>query len=183
MSRLYPTLVVMCLVVLTETASANQPPARVEEQTAGPYRLEITFFEALPTVSQPVHFAVRAVPGSPALDGAVITALGVPGPETLALSTRPVALQPEPEFAGSYVAGLLLSVRGAWDLEVHIAGPAGKAIARIPVAVAVPYAMPVWLGWVIGMSPLLVLGWFAWWQRGYLRLLMAEDEPVTSSVT
>jgi len=45
----------------------------------------------------------------------------------------------------------------------------------VPITIAAPGAIPsVWLGYLIGLSPLLGLAWFAWWQRGYLHRLRAE---------
>ena len=37
--------------------------------------------------------------------------------------------------------------------------------------------VPEWLGWLIGLSPLIGLAWFGWRQRGYLRRLRAEQGP------
>ena len=37
--------------------------------------------------------------------------------------------------------------------------------------------VPEWLGWLIGLSPLMGLVWFGWRQRGYLRRLRAEQRP------
>jgi hypothetical protein len=48
-------------------------------------------------------------------------------------------------------------------------------MARLPVTVAALEATPMWLGWLVGLSPLVVLAWFAWWNKGYLRWLRVEE--------
>lgn len=156
-------------------ASAHDVAARVEVREAGTYQLEIALYDARPNVLRPVRFTVRALPGRSPLDQAIVTALGVPGPETYAVPTRVIRLQPAVDLAGGYTGALLLSVRGGWDLEVRVAGPAGPAVARVAVSVTAPRVVPGWVGWMIGLSPLLGLAWFAWWQRRYLIQLKTEE--------
>lgn len=169
--------VLACILLGAAPAAAHDAPDRVEERRAGPYRLEIAIFDPRPSVARPVRFAVRGLPGGATLDGATVIALGVPGPETDAVPTRPTALEPSRDFRGSLEGSVPMWVQGAWELEVRVQGPAGAGAARLPVAVIASHAVPSWLAWAIGLSPLLGLAWFAWWQRGYLRTLPAEGEP------
>jgi hypothetical protein len=152
-------------------AEAHEGPLRLEIRRAGPYVLEIGIYDARPTVVRQVRFVVRPLPGGAGLEGATITARGIPGSETLAVPTRPAVLRPATGAPGRFEGALLLSVQGGWDLELGVSGPAGHGAARVAVSVAAPWAVPEWIGWIVGLSPLVGLAWFAWWQRGYMRRL------------
>lgn len=165
----------MTVVVAGGVPSAQHAAVRIEERKAGPYNLEIRLYDERPSVQRPLRLMVRALGGSLPLTDAVITAVGVPGPETFAVPTRPVRLHPSAELPGGYAGELLLSVRGAWDLEVHVAAPGGVGMTRVPLSVTAPYVVPGWVGWLVGLSPLIGLAWFAWWQRAYLRRLKDEE--------
>jgi len=164
-----------CLVLAVGELAAAHEAARVEARRAGPYRLEIAMDRVRPTILQPLHVTVRALAGGAPLDGTAIAVVGVPGPETDAVPTRPVRMEPATGAAGGYAGAVLLSVRGGWDLEVRVSGPAGAGVARVPVEVTAPWVVPEWIGWLVGLSPLVGLGWFAWWQRGYARALALQD--------
>ena len=86
-------------------------------------------------------------------------------------------MRADPAEPGSYTGEVSFPVRGAWDLQLHASGPEGEATADVPITVAAPSAIPVWIGWLIGLSPLVGLAWFAWWNRNYLRRLRAERMP------
>ncbi len=179
MRSLFP--VVVCVLLAATAADAQEALARVERRQAGPYRLEIVLDAARPLATRPLRVTVRALDTTAALASVVITITGVPGPETRAVSTRAVRLRPSSDAAGGYSGAVSLSVLGAWDLEVKVTGAAGIGIARVPVAVSVPRVMPVWMGWMVGLSPLLGLAWFAVWQRHYLRRLRRAESPLLSA--
>lgn len=159
------------VVLAGGAAEAHEDPARVEIRRAGPYVLEVAIYDARPTVVRQMRFVVRSLPGGAGLEGATITARGIPGSETLAVPTRPTLLRPAVGGSGGFEGTLLLSVLGGWDLELHVSGLAGDGAARLAVSVAAPWVVPEWIGWVVGLSPLAGLVWFAWWQRGYMRRL------------
>ena len=171
-------LLVICLLLLAlpiASVSAHEEAARTEQLSAGPYLLWVQLREDPAQVEQPLELAVQSLPDGAALDGATITVTGVPGLGTDATRTRETVLQPETDEPGSYTGQVSFPVRGAWDLEVRVSGPAGEGTASVPLTVAAPAAIPVWLGWLIAMSPLIGVGWFMWWNRGYLRRLRAEE--------
>jgi hypothetical protein len=158
--------------------SPDGTPAKSLQQQAGPYRLQINLYADPVGVEQPLNVAVQAAPGGPPLDGATVTITGQPGLGTDATTTRAVRLNEEQGVPGSFAGEIAFSISGAWDLQVQVSGPAGDGATRVPVAVAAPRAIPVWLGWTIGLAPpVLGLIWFGWWNRGYLaRLRAAEAE-------
>lgn len=175
--RRAPSLAALLCVTLLAAgrpALGHDEPGRVEIRRGGAYRLRIGIYDARPTVVRPLHVEVQPLPGSASLDGATITARGVPGPETNAVATRAIRLRPMPGGAPGVEGAVLFSVRGGWNLEIRVSGPSGTGVVRIPVAVTAPWVVPPWVGWALGLSPLLGLLWFGWWQRGYLRRLEAD---------
>jgi hypothetical protein len=181
-------LLLICMALLAFPAapvSAHESSARVEELSAGPYLLSVQLYDDPVQVGQPLEITVRSLPGGPALEDATVTVIGVPGLGTDATQTRETTMQLETAEPGSYVGEVSLPVRGAWDIRIWASGPAGEGTASVPVTVAVPGAIPVWLGWLVGLSPLAGLAWFAWWNKGYLRRLRAEemDGPQTRGRT
>ena len=171
-------LLAICLALLTLSrapVSAHEDAARIEQLSAGPYLLSVQLDDDPAQVEQPLGVTVQSLPGGAALDGATVTITGVPGLGTNATQTRETTMQPVSGERGSYTGQVSFPVRGAWDLEVRVSGPAGERTASVPLLVAAPEARPVWLGWLIGMSPLAGVVWFVWWNRGYLRRLRAEE--------
>jgi FixH len=169
-------LLIICIALLALPAapvSTHEGSARTEELSAGPYLLSVQLYDDPVGVGQPLEITVRSLPGGPALEDATVT--GVPGLVTEATQTRETTMQQETAEPGSYVGEVSLPVRGAWDIQIRASGPAGEGTASVPVTVAVPGAIPVWLGWMVGLSPLAGLAWLAWWNRGYLRRLRAEE--------
>lgn len=176
-SRLALAVVGLGLLLGPPAARAHDLPARAEQHRVGPYALEVALYTDPPRVDQAVPVTVRSLRTGPPLEGATVSVVGLPGPGTSANRTRTVSLQSESHEPNSYAGELTFVVRGAWDLEVTVDGPGGNGTLRLPVSVAAPPAIPVWLGWLVGLSPLVGLAFFAWSQRGYLRRLQAEHQP------
>lgn len=149
---------------------------RVEVRQAGPYVLDIVLDADPPHVERSLGITVRALPGTPPLDGVSLTVTGLPGDRTHAVPTRVRRLRPDPREPGDYAGEIAFAVAGAWVLEVRAAGPAGTGAVRLPLTVGAPPAIPVWVGWMIGLSPLIGVIWFGWWNLGYLRRLRQEFE-------
>src|SRR5262249_11978553 len=153
---------------------AHDWAARTERRQEGPYLLEILLDRDPPLVGQPLGVAVRVwLDGAP-LHGATVAVAGRPGPGTEATALPVLALVPEATEVGSWAGELVLPVRGAWELEVRVDGPAGIAQSGVGLVAASSTAIPIWLGWLIGLSPLVGVVWFAAQQRRYLRRLQAE---------
>jgi hypothetical protein len=68
-----------------------------------------------------------------------------------------------------------MPVRGAWQIEIQLNGPQGAGEASFPIVVAAPGAIPIWLGWLIGATPLLVIAWIVWQQRRYRQKLLTRQ--------
>ena len=152
-------------------ALAHGVPATQAERDVGGYRLIISQYADPAHVDQALPITVWAADGGATLDDVRLTAVGEPGLGTDATPTHAARLVEEPTEPGSYAAELELPVAGSWDVEVDVDGPAGSGSVRVPVQVAAPAAIPIWLGWAIGLSPLLGVAWFATWNSRELRRL------------
>jgi hypothetical protein len=72
--------------------------------------------------------------------------------------------------AGAFTGTVSLPVRGDWMLVLSATGPAGSGSVQIPLRASSPVVLPTWLGWLIGLSPLVGLIGFGIAQRRQLRL-------------
>jgi hypothetical protein len=154
-------------------ALAHGVPVKQAERDVGGYHLIVSEYADPAHVDQGLPITVWAADGSAPLDDAQLTAIGRPGLGTDATPTHVARLVEEPTEQGSYAAELAFAVAGSWDVEIDVDGPAGSGSVQVPVQVAAPAAIPVWLGWAIGLSPLLGVAWFASWNRRELRRLAA----------
>jgi hypothetical protein len=146
-------------------------PASTTTLEAGPYTLAVARYADPPRAGQEFEVVVTPAPGSAAPD--VVRLVARPGLGTNATPTRSV-LAPDPDASGSFAGGVRLSVTGAWLLDVVVDGPAGPATATLAVTAGATGALPIWLGWALGLSPLLGVAWFTWWQHRYLLRLEAS---------
>jgi hypothetical protein len=151
----------------TAWAHAERPTSVTQLQT-GPYALSLALYTEQPRAGQDLVFVLAPTPGGPHPRSVRVTVQ--PGLGTNATPTR-AELTVDPDNPAALAGAVRLSVTGAWLLEVVADGPAGEGRARLPLTAAAPGALPVWLGWVIGLAPLLGVVWFGWWQHRYLRCL------------
>jgi hypothetical protein len=103
-----------------------------------------------------------------------VTVQGFPGLGTSASAIRPLVLTADPVTPGRYRGELTIPIHGGWLLDVQVSGAGGLHRAEVPLLVGAPAAIPHRLGWAIGLSPLLALAWFAWWNHRYLRRLRRQ---------
>jgi hypothetical protein len=64
---------------------------------------------------------------------------------------------------------------------VSLDGPQGPGTGSIVVTVSAPGAIPVWLGWLIGLSPLVGLAWFGLAQRRHWRRTPSQQSGETAA--
>jgi hypothetical protein len=146
-------------------------PASVTQVQAGPYAFSLALYAEQPRAGQDLVFVLAPTPSGPQPSSVRVSAQ--PGLGTNATPTR-AEFAVDPDNPAALAGSVRLSVTGAWLLEVVADGPAGEGRARLPLTAAAPGALPVWLGWVIGLAPLLGVVWFGWWQHRYLRCLEAR---------
>jgi hypothetical protein len=163
----------LALALAAPPASAHaERPASTTTVEAGAYPLTVALYADPPRAGQEFAVVVTPAPGSVAPDAVRLVAR--PGLGTNATPTRAL-LTPDPDAPGSFAGTAHLPVVGPWLLDVLVDGPAGPATATVPVTAGAPGAVPIWLGWALGLAPLLGLAWFVGWQHRYLRRLEAAS--------
>jgi len=172
MKDLICTAILCTLLALTAApgvALAGGKPARSETLTAGPYVIVLNLFQDPPEVEQPLDVSIVCRDNAH-LSGQII---GIPGPGTDGVIVR-AKLIPASQQPGTLVGAIHLPVRGAWHLVVELDGSRGHGMASLDVTVTAPNAIPTWLGWLIGLSPLVGCTWLAWQQWRYRRALLSK---------
>ncbi len=164
-------LALLFLCSMPAAVFANGKPARSETLSAGPYTIIAGLSADPPIVDQNFTLTVTSHEATP-LSG---TLLAQPGPGTDAI---PVHTSLTADAGNAHVlTGILhLVVRGAWKLVIDVNGPRGRGSASLDVTVAAPNAIPVWLGWLIGLLPLVGCAWLIWQQWQYRNNLLKREQ-------
>jgi hypothetical protein len=153
--------------------AAQQQPSSSQTLAVGPYISAIHLFENPPQVGQPLNISI--VPrNSGHLSGQIIA---VPQPGTDSTPTH-VLLSPDPGRSNALAGSLQLPVRGAWRLLIELDGSQGHGTASLDVTAVVPFVLPPWLGWLLGLSPLVGCAWLIWHQWCYRRQLLTSARSV-----
>jgi hypothetical protein len=147
--------------------SVEAAGTRTDAYPAGPYTVTVTREDPV-SVDHRTEFTVALAPA----DAAGLVAIPLPGAGTDARPGR--AATAVAQRPGVYQVSVTFPVRGAWVLALAVAGPAGSGQAAVPVTVAAPGAIPTWLGWAIGLSPLAGLVAFLAVQVRTARRLRSE---------
>ncbi len=141
------TVVPLVVLLALTAAPARAATTRTDAYPAGPYTIAVTREDPV-EVDHATGFALTVRPA----DGATVAATTLPGPRTAGRPGRAVTIA---AYApGSYNVSASFPVRGAWLLVLDVSGPPGRGAASVPVTVAAPGAIPQWLGWTMGPSPL-----------------------------
>ncbi len=166
---LYITIPCILLAFLAApgVALGGEKPPRSEKLTAGPYVIVLNLFQDPPEAEQPLDVSVVCCADAH-LSGRIV---GIPGPGTDGVIVR-ANLTPDTQQPGTLVGSIHLPVRGAWRLVVNLNGSRGQGTASLDVTVTAPDAIPTWLGWLIGLSPLVGCAWLARRQWRYRRVLL-----------
>lgn len=170
-------LLLLFLLIMPATALASgNKPARSETLTAGPYTISVGLSDDPPIVDQNFTLTISSHEESP-LSG---TLTAQPGPGTDAIPAHaPLLLDKGNEHM--LTGTLHLVVRGAWEIVMNLNGSKGQGSASIDVTVTAPNAMPPWLGWIIGLLPLLGCAWLIWQQWQYRNTLLRTERKNASS--
>jgi hypothetical protein len=155
--------VVAFLVLLVEiglSIAATLPgstPARVVQVKAGPYPLTVSLYKDSANAGYALPFTISSPQAkSLTFDASTVPAEGVDAtPVHASLTATPNGAQGTAE----------ITVQGAWTLQVDVNGSAGPGTALVPINATAPPAIPLWLGWLIGLIPLYGLLLFLLLQR------------------
>jgi hypothetical protein len=157
--------------MLPEVAWARGQPARTVTLIAGPYVIDVNLYQDPPETDQSVEVTIVPHEDSLRLTGRVLMVPGL-GTDAIELHSN---LSPLGQ-TGTLVGTVRMPVRGAWQIVIHLSGPKGEGEASFPVTVAAPGAIPIWLGWLIALTPLLGITWMVWFQIRYRKKLLLRVE-------
>lgn len=157
------------LLVTTEPAWAGGP-ARTETLAVGPYIIDFNLYQDPPYVDTPLEVTVVPHENSLQLHGQVVAEPGL-GTDATPLRFNLAATE---DSQGTLEGTIRMPVRGAWNLVIDLTGPEGSGTGQVAVTVAAPGALPFWLAWLIGASPLSLIAFWIWRQRRYKHALLAK---------
>jgi hypothetical protein len=168
------TVPLMLLPGAPAALAHDASPASTTTVLAGPYTLTVALYADPPRPGQELPVLVTPTGDGPAPESARL--LARPGLGVDSIPTR-ATLVPDPDAPGSFAGAVRVPVMGAWLVDVLVDGPSGPGAATLAVTAAAPGALPIWLGWALGLSPLLGVAWFGWWQHRYLGRLEGVGGP------
>jgi hypothetical protein len=160
---------ILFLIVTTGIANAASKPALSQTVSAGGYIITIDVSKSPPYTGEPFNVTIVPQDSSLKLSGTVTMEPGA-GTDGVNIPTKLKALG---DNTSSLQATVQIPVRGAWNIVVAVDGPKGSGTASIPVTVGAPGAMPPWIAWTIGASPLLFIAFWVANQHRYRRKLAA----------
>jgi len=173
LSAIYLLIALLTLFALTSGhAQASGGPARTVTMAAGPYIVDINLYQDPPYTDQPLQLTVVPHDSSLQLSGQIIAQPGL-GTDAVPLHAKLTAIG---DKTGTLRGSVSMPVHGAWQIVIQLDGPRGAGSATVPVVVGAPGAMPEWLAWLIGSSPLLFIAVWIWQQHRYRRALLANKQ-------
>ena len=127
----------------------SSDPLRTFSARLGPYPVEVEYYNT-PSGGQALSFRVVPKNREAAPSSYAVTAV----PDTT-LDAIPVkaTLAPDKDGSGAVRGTVNLPVSGQWLLLIDADGPLGKGSGSAPVLASAPPAIPLWLGWLIGLTP------------------------------
>lgn len=165
-------LVLALLAFMLVSTAARAASVSTQTLAVGSYIVDISLAQNPPPVDTPLEVLVVPHNKNVRLQGYLTVEPG--------LGTDATAQRFPLSASNGVLRGTIhIPVRGAWNVLVTLNGPGGQGTAHIAVTAAAPGAIPVWLGWLIGASPLALIVFWIWRQHLYKRSLLvaARDQP------
>ncbi len=164
------TLSLLAFVLLCTGASVESAPASTKTLAAGPYIIDFNMYQNPPPADAPLEVTVVPHINTLHLQGYITVEPGL-GTDATPLH---FTLTATGGTNGALQATIRMPVRGAWNIVITLTGPQGQGSSQVAVTAAAPGAIPVWLGWLIGASPLLLIAFWIWRQHLYKRSLLSK---------
>jgi hypothetical protein len=155
------------LLLTTAATTRADAPASTQTLAAGPYIIDFSLAQNPPPVDTPLVVTIVPQDHSLHLQGYITVK---PGLGTDATPLR-FNLSATSAANGALQGTIHMPVRGAWNIVITLSGPRGQGDSQVAVTAAAPGAIPVWLGWLIGASPLTLVAFWIWRQNRYKRSL------------
>jgi len=173
--------IVALLVVLIElgfsvaATTHGSTPARVVHVNAGPYPLTINLYKDPANAGYALPFSIAPQQG---INGTLTyDVFSVPMHGIHATPVR-ASLSPDANIHNGVQGTAEITVQGNWTLRITVTGPSGTDVVEVPITATAPSAIPLWLGWLIGLIPLYGLLAFLLLQRGKKNKSAVMDEKV-----
>ncbi|HEY0756187.1 MAG TPA: hypothetical protein VGD98_19685 [Ktedonobacteraceae bacterium] len=168
----------LALLLITSAGTGLNATASTQTLAVGPYIIDFSLSQNPPPVDTPLDVTITPHDSNAHLQGDITTE---PGLGTDGTSLR-FHLSATGEANGTLRTTIHIPVRGAWNIAITLTGSRGQATSQVAVTAAAPGAIPVWLGWLIGASPLVIVAFWIWRQHRYKRALLSKTtaSPVAS---
>ena len=156
MASLRTALTVVIVLLLTSALAHSGEALRTADVRIGPYQIRVHYYSE-PRGGSTLDFSIEVTDTVPGDLSYQITA--IPGTTT---NATPVAatLEPSAEHANGVDGTVFIPVSGLWLLDISIDGPYGGIAGNAPILAGAPPAIPFWMGWLIGLLPLVSLALF-----------------------
>jgi len=150
-------------IVLSALATTHgSTPARIDNVTAGPYRLKVSLYDYPANAGFALPFAIAPQP--PVHGPLTFSVSSIPGQGVDATPVR-ASFNPDPHMPGGVQGNAEITVQGQWKLHITVAGPAGQGVVDVSVVATALPAIPSWLGWFLGLIPVYGICGFLLVQR------------------
>lgn len=163
--------IALSLVATTHSSTV----ARVVSVKAGPYPLTVSLYKDKADAGYAFPFAIA--PQKPTQGALTYDVTSIPGTGVDATPVR-AAITPDAQVSNGVQATAEITVQGTWTMHLVVMGPEGRGEADVPITVVAPPAVPEWLGWLVGASPLYGLLIFLLMQRGKKTVVKKVEEPL-----
>ncbi|GAC1632179.1 MAG: hypothetical protein NVS4B11_32860 [Ktedonobacteraceae bacterium] len=163
--------VLVDLGVSVVATTHGNTPAHVIHVTAGPYPLTLSLYKDPADAGYALPFAI-----TPQAQGALtynVTSVPAHG-----IHATPVRAGLTPDGHNGVNGAAEIPVQGAWTLHITVDGSAGQGEVDVPVTAVAPPAIPLWLGWLIGLIPIYGLFAFLLSQRGRKKTPVETSDDV-----
>jgi hypothetical protein len=152
--RIFRFLIVcgtLCALLLAAApAEAHTGAAlRTVETRIGPYPMRIAYYNE-PRGGQALAFSIEPLTDAPSNLRYTVTA--IPGTTVDAVPVK-ARLASAADHRNGVEGSVNLPVSGQWLLTIEVVGPQGLSSEDVPVLAGAPPAIPQWLGWLIGLTP------------------------------
>lgn len=154
------TLFALLLLATQPAAAHSGAPLRTVDARIGPYPMRIAYYTE-PRGGQALVFSIEPLRETSSTLRYTVTA--IPGTTVDAVPVR-ARLQTTPDHLNGVDGSVNLPVSGQWLLNIEVVGPQGLSSEDVPVLAGAPPAIPQWLGWLVGLTPIWAMTLVVLWQ-------------------
>jgi len=144
-------------------------PVRVVHVTAGPYPLTLSLYKEPADAGYALPFAITSQTQSALTYN--VTSVPAEG-----IHATPVRAGLTPDGHNGVNGAAEIPVQGDWTLHINVNGAVGAGAVDVPITAVAPPAIPLWLGWLIGLIPIYGLLAFLLSQRRRKNAVAETDE-------